>query len=432
MNTNISTRLLAARVLTKVLNDHQSLTAVLEATFRTVDSPKERAFIQALCYGVCRNYYWLDFILSSLIDKPIKDAEIKALVLTGLFQLKFMRVKPYAAVSETVMATHKKPWAKALVNALLRNYLRQQEVLENKADLSLCAKWSHPDWLIKLIKQNWPQQAEQIFFENNQQPPMVLRVNLTKISRADYLQQLNQQGIKAFEVDFCQSALLLNRPVTIDLLPGFADGLVSVQDSAAQIAAELLDVKPAQRVLDVCAAPGGKSSHLLESQPLLKELVAVDIDASRMQRISENLSRLQQQATLIVGDAEKPSEWWDGQSFERILVDAPCSATGVIRRHPDIKLLRRAEDIAQLQTSQKNILNAIWPLLAPGGVLLYATCSILKQENQRQIESFLVEHGDAFELPLVVSWGVETGVGRQILTGESGMDGFYYARIGKR
>jgi len=428
----LNTRLVAARVLSRVLQDGQSLTAALDNAFLSMESAKDRAFIQALCYGVCRQFHRLDFILSQLLDKPLKDVDVKSLALVGLYQLKFMRVKPHAAVSETVLAARKKPWAKSLINAVLRTYLREQEGLEHKADKFQVAALSHPDWLIKQIQQDWPEQALNIFLENNLQPPMVLRVNLAKTSREHYLQLLTEKDIAAEAVSFCPSAIRLDKPVPVDLLPGFAEGMVSVQDAAAQLAAGLLDVQPGQRVLDVCAAPGGKTAHILETQAQLKELVAVDIDASRMLRVSENCQRLGLQATLVVGDAANPEGWWDGQPFDRILLDAPCSALGVIRRHPDIKLLRRAEDIGQLQAMQKTILQAVWPLLAPGGLLVYATCSILKQENEQQVQAFLAEHNDAAELPIEAGWGISGICGRQILTGESAMDGFYYARISKQ
>ncbi len=428
----MNTRLVAARVLSRVLQDGQSLTAALDSAFLSVESAKDKAFIQALCYGVCRQFHRLDFILSQLLDKPLKDADVKSLALVGLYQLRFMRVKPHAAVSETVLATRKKPWAKSLINAVLRTYLREQEGLEHKADKFQVAALNHPDWLIKQIEQDWPVQVLNILSENNLQPPMVLRVNLAKISRENYLQRLTEQDIAAETVSFCPSAIRLNKPAPVDLLPGFADGLVSVQDAAAQLAAGLLNVQPGQRVLDVCAAPGGKAAHILESQPQLQELVAVDIDESRMQRVSENCQRLNLQAKLVVGDAANPPSWWDGKPFDRILLDAPCSALGVIRRHPDIKLLRRAEDIGQLQALQKAILKAVWPLLAPGGLLLYATCSILKQENEQQVQAFLAEYRDAAERPINADWGIAGVCGRQILTGESAMDGFYYACISKQ
>jgi 16S rRNA (cytosine967-C5)-methyltransferase len=264
---------------------------------------------------------------------------------------------------------------------------------------------------------------------------MVLRVNLAKTTREHYQQLLTGQEIAAEAISFCASAIKLDKPVPVEQLPGFKEGLASVQDTAAQLAAGLLDVQPGQRVLDVCAAPGGKTAHILESQPQLKELVAVDIDESRMLRVNENLQRLGLSATLLVGDAANPVAWWDGKLFDRILLDAPCSALGVIRRHPDIKLLRRAEDIGQLETLQKTILKAVWPLLAPGGLMVYATCSILKQENEEQVQAFLATHPDAIERPLsmveALGWGVVQVCGRQIITGDSAMDGFYYARISK-
>ena len=427
----MNTRLIAAKVLTSVIRDGQSLTAALNNTLGVVESDKDRAFIQALCYGVCRNFHRLDYILSQMLDKPLKDLDVKALALIGLYQLKFMRVKSYAAVSETVLAARKKPWAKALINALLRSYLRGQEGFEQKADNVKSALVSHPDWLIQQIEQDWPMQAQQIFQQNNEQPPMALRVNLANISQDQYLQKLREQGIEAEAVSFCRSAILLNKPVVVDVLPGFNEGWVSVQDTAAQLAAELLDVQIGHRVLDVCAAPGGKAAHILERQPKVRELVAVDIDKLRLQRVNDNLQRLKLSAKLIVGDASKPEDWWDGQLFDRILLDVPCSALGVIRRHPDIKLLRRAEDINTLQVLQQRIMTAVWPLLAPGGIMLYATCSILKQENERQIETFLATNANAIEVPINADWGLVRRYGRQILTGESVMDGFYYALIRK-
>ena len=427
----MNTRLIAAKVLTSVIRDGQSLTAALDSTLGVVESDKDRAFIQALCYGVCRNFHRLDYILSQMLDKPLKDLDVKALALIGLYQLKFMRVKSHAAVSETVLAARKKPWAKALINALLRSYLRGQEGFEQKADNVKSALVSHPDWLIQQIEQDWPMQAQQIFQQNNEQPPMALRVNLANISQDQYLQKLRDQGIEAEAVSFCRSAILLNKPAVVDILPGFSEGWVSVQDTAAQLAAELLDVQIGHRVLDVCAAPGGKAAHILEHQPKVRELVAVDIDKLRLQRVNDNLQRLKLSAKLIVGDASKPEDWWDGQLFDRILLDVPCSALGVIRRHPDIKLLRRAEDINTLQVLQKRIMTAVWSLLAPGGIMLYATCSILKQENEQQIEAFLATNTNAIEVPINADWGLVRRYGRQILTGESAMDGFYYALIRK-
>jgi 16S rRNA (cytosine967-C5)-methyltransferase len=429
----LNTRWVAAKILTRVLQEGQSLTAALESSIGRVDSAQDKAFIQALCYGVCRYYHRLDFILAALLDKPIKAMEVKSLLLIGLYQLKYMRVKHHAAVSETVQAARKLPWARALVNAVLRNYLRKQDELEQQADMDKSATLSHPDWLIQQLEHDWPEQAEALLRENNQQPPMALRVNLTKTPRDAYLQLLLDQTISATALPHCNAGIILDKPVSIDALPHFAEGWVSIQDSAAQLAAGLLSIQPGHRVLDVCAAPGGKTAHILELHPDISELVAVDIDEKRMLRVSENLARLGLQATLTVGDAAQPKDWWDGKPFDRILLDAPCSATGVIRRHPDIKLLRRADDISALAALQKTILNAMWPLLSSGGILLYATCSVLKQENEGQIQDFLAIHNDAIELPNPnTGWGITGKYGKQVMTGESLMDGFYYARILKQ
>lgn len=421
----------------KVLYDGLSLTTAIDQAFANCSSvsAKDKAFIQALCYGVCRYYHRLDFILSELLDKPLKDKEVKTLALAGLFQLAYMRVKPYAAVSETVVAASKKPWAKSVINAVLRNFLRRQTDLEQLANQSETAAISHPAWLIERIRNDWPDQVQALLQENNKQPPMTLRVNLTKGSLADYQARLTENGLEHTCYTFCPSALTLRKPVAVEQLPGFAEGWVSVQDGAAQLAAVLLDVQPGQRVLDMCAAPGGKTSHILEIQPALESMVAVDIDEKRLAQVKDNLHRLDLHAQLIIGDASLPQNWWDGQLFDRILVDAPCSATGVIRRHPDIKLLRRPEDISQLVSEQKAILRAAWTMLAKGGLLLYATCSVFKAENEQQIADFLAEHADASELSIATchpgEWGIARLHGQQILTGDASMDGFYYALLRK-
>ena len=427
-------RLIAAGVLSKVIKDGQSLTVALEGALDTVDDSKDRAFIQALCYGVVRQYHRLDFILQLLLSKPLrnKESDIKMLILMGLYQLRYMRVKSHAAVSETVTAAKKKSWAKSLINAVLRQYIREQEGLEKQADQQSAAFYSHPQWLIDRINTDWPEQAKDILLANNQQPPMVLRVNLTQNSQQDYLKLLAEQSLHASPVSFCSSAIVLEQPVAVEKLPGFSAGLVSVQDTAAQLAAELLDVRAGQTVLDLCAAPGGKTAAILERQNASVSMWAVDIDESRLKRVEENLLRLNLKAKVLVGDATKPETWAQGQRFDRILVDAPCSALGVIRRHPDIKVLRRESDISALQLTQEQILKEAWELLVPGGILLYATCSILKQENEEQIAAFLKNHSDAVELQITADWGIKTKCGRQVLTGDSGMDGFYYARLVKK
>jgi len=292
--------------------------------------------------------------------------------------------------------------------------------------------YAHPDWMIKLFKSNWGEDAKAILLANNELPPMVLRVNDKFCSVLEYLELLNACDISATALSSSKQGVLLNEPVVVSKLPKFAEGWVSVQDSAAQLAAELLNVQEGDRVLDVCAAPGGKTAHILETQPNLSSLLAIDIDSKRLQRVEENLTRLNLKADVLVADGTDTASWWDGEQFDRILLDAPCSALGVIRRHPDIKLLRREEDIAQLQQLQKEILQANWALLKPGGTLLYATCSILKQENELQIESFLSNNDDATEVVIDADWGVKRPFGRQILTGDQLMDGFYYACLQKR
>ncbi len=425
------TRRAAARILTRVIVEGQSLTDGLSA-LETLPA-EQRPFVQAACYGVVRWYHRLDFILSRLLHKPIKDKEIKMLALLGLYQLRFMGVKPHAAVSETVSAVGRKQWAKSLLNALLRNYLRRREVLEAEADADPVASVSHPLWMRNKIAEGWPQDSTGIFQANNQQAPMTLRVNLQAVTREEYQQRLKQCGFNATPVAGIDSALVLERPVPVQHLPGFCEGLVSVQDAAAQLAAPLMLLSSAQRVLDVCAAPGGKTVHLLEHCPDLQVVVALDIDEERLQRIQENLNRAGRPmpVELKVADARQISDCWDGKEFDRILLDAPCSGTGVIRRHPDIKLLRRETDIHALARLQREIFEAVWPLLAPGGILLYATCSILKEENERQVSTFLSDYSDAQAVTIQADWGRPAGPGRQILPGENAMDGFYYARLKK-
>jgi 16S rRNA (cytosine967-C5)-methyltransferase len=425
----VNVRLIAASVIVKVL-EGKSLTSALDDAWFKVSDIKDRAFIQALCYGCIRYYFRLDFILSKLVSKPVKDKQIKALLLLGLFQLNYMRVKQHAAVSETVAVMEKKQWAKSLLNAVLRRYLREQNVLEALADKHVA--YAHPNWMIKLIKANWGEDAKNILFANNKLPPMFLRVNNKFCTTTKYIELLNANEISAAIVSNSGQGILLEKPVVVNKLPKFSEGWVSIQDSAAQLAAKLLNVQVGDSVLDVCAAPGGKTAHILEIQPYLSSLLAIDIDAKRMQRVSENLKRLNLTADVLVADATDTAAWWNGKKYDRILLDAPCSALGVIRRHPDIKLLRREQDIETLQKLQKEILQASWLLLKAGGTLLYATCSILKQENELQIETFLANNHDAVELVIKAEWGIERTFGRQILTGDQLMDGFYYACLQKK
>ncbi len=428
----MNSRYVAAKALHKVLKDHVSLTLALDEVLPAIESKKDRAFVQALCFGVMRWYFYLDALLSLLTRKAIKDLDIKILALLGLYQIKFMRVKSHAAVSETVSAVRKKKWARPLLNGILRTYLREQEGLDNQVDRGdLSVREAHPPWFVCCLLDQWPEQALSVLQANNRQPPMVIRVNPRFFSRVDYQAILAEQEISTVVSPYCPSALILDKPIDVGFLPGFLDGHATVQDSAAQLAATILDLHPRQRVLDVCAAPGGKTTHILEVEPGLESVVAVDIDAQRLSRVKENLVRLGLEALLLIGDATHPEDWWDGVLFDRILLDAPCSATGVIRRHPDIKWLRQTTDVDAIVSVQQEILKACWSLLRPGGRLVYATCSVLQQENEEQITGFLKCYQDAFSVTIDASWGQERLHGRQILTGTDDMDGFYYAVIEK-
>ena len=425
----MNSRAVAADVLVAVTQERQSLSPCLERALSGLERPSDRAFVQAICYGVLRWYWRLDHILGQLTRKPIKDGRVRMLALLGLYQLRYMRVKPHAAVSETVSAAS--GWAKPLLNGILRSYQRDQSRLEQTALQDEVSANAHPHWLIERLRRDWPEACHDILAANNEQPPLTLRVNRLRQTRDTCLSQLVEQGITAHANPVCPSAIMLEQPVPVEAIPGFRRGDLSVQDAAAQFAAELLQLGPDQRVLDVCAAPGGKTAHILEVCPELAELVAVDISDERLQRVQDNLDRIGLKAQLQAGDASSPESWWNGQPFDRILVDAPCSATGVIRRHPDIKLLREPEDIPALARLQGRILEAIWPERAPAGVLVSATWSVLRQENEDVIGQFRANHADAVEKPRLVDRGQAARHGRQILPGELNMDGFYYARLQK-
>lgn len=428
----MNTRAKAAAILQAVIEDSKSLSAVLDVKLPEIASPGDKAFVQALSFGVLRWYWRLDATLTLLTRKPIKDESVRMLALIGLYQLGFMRVKPHAAVSETVSAAGNRSWAKPLLNGLLRSYQRNQADLDDRASQTETGRYAHPQWLIDRIKTDWPDDAGPLLVANNAPPPLALRVNRLRTSREQFLLRLNDCGIAAHASPLADDAVTLEQPIAVEAIPGFTAGEVSVQDAAAQLAAGLLGLEPGQRVLDVCAAPGGKSSHILEYCSGIEELWAVDISAERLARIEENLNRLGQSAWLVAGNALEPGPWWDNRQFDRILADAPCSATGVIRRHPDIKLLRKAPDIRELAVTQLGILSAVWPLLKPGGVLLYATCSVLRAENTEVMAKFMETHEDAEELPIEGDWGIAQPYGRQILPGSAGMDGFYYARLMKK
>jgi len=426
----MNVRLAAARALDEVIRQGRSLSVVMPVWQAKVEV-RDRALLQELCYGVLRWHGRLDAIAKLLLSKPLKakDGDVFCLILVGLYQLHYLRVPDHAAVSETVAAVKglKKPWARGLVNAVLRGFQRLEEAQLAEQDQDPAVKFAHPGWLVGKLQKAYPDQWQAVLAANNEYPPMALRVNARQCSRDAYLAEL--QGASA--LPYSAEGVLLDKPCDVEQLPGFAEGRVAVQDGGAQLAAGLLGAAPGERILDACAAPGGKTAHVLELQPELGAMLALDVDEERLQRVAQNLERLRLDAALICADAAQPNQWWDGQQFDRIMLDAPCSATGVIRRHPDIKLLRRPADIDQLVALQGQILRALWPLLKPGGMLLYVTCSVLPQENVKQLLAFCAEHNDARELPIEAQWGMSQEVGRQILPGEGGMDGFYYARLVK-
>ncbi|RCU45386.1 16S rRNA (cytosine(967)-C(5))-methyltransferase RsmB [Corallincola holothuriorum] len=434
-NPNI--RALAAQVLFQVVDKGQSLTQALPPQQSRLQDGRDKALLQQLCYGVLRQLPTLEFFLNQLLEKKLtgKLRTVHFLLMVGVYQLIASRIPAHAAVAETVAAAVKlkQPRLKGLVNAILRNFQRQQQALEAALASNETAdaiKHDHPGWLLNRLKRAYPDQWQQIAKANNQAAPMWLRPNQAKVAPQAYQQLLLDAEIP------CQpaqrhGAICLDSAVDVQKLPGFNDGLVSVQDGAPQFAASLMAGQAGEQILDACAAPGGKTAHIAEMVPDLKQLVALDIEESRLKRVHENLARLSLNATVICGDAANPDAWWSGDQFDRILLDAPCSATGVIRRHPDIKWLRRNDDIAKLATLQAEILSAMWKLLKPGGTLLYATCSILPEENSEQVKRFLHTQADAELLNINNRDNVDTP-GWQILPGEQQMDGFYYALLRKQ
>ena len=437
----MNSRLAVVKILLQVTQHGRNLPDAM-AKYADKIEDNDRPLIQAMSYGVIRLLPRLEYIADQLISKPLKtkDYDVVLLILTGLYQLIEMRIPDHAAVSETVKVTKalKKHWAKNFVNAVLRNYQRQAETLTNQLKNNEVAEFAHPQWWLNIIKKNWPEDKrwQQILTANNQNPPMTLRVNTKHIKREDYLKLLEEKEIVATAGKHSTDAVYLEKPAPVSTLPLFSEGKVSVQDEAAQLAAILLNPQKGDRILDACSAPGGKTIHLLERENEI-DLLALDIEESRLERVQENLDRTQLKAQLIAANAFDPDSWWDKEPFDRILLDAPCSASGVIRRHPDIKLLRHQDDIAKLVQDQEQILNALWPLLKSGGMLLYATCSVLAEENTLQIQHFLQQHTDAVLRPINSNWGQQQIAGKQILPGEGGtngadgMDGFFYALIQK-
>ncbi len=415
----------ASRAVCKVLSG-RNLEQALTAAMRTGPAlaPQQCAAVQDLSYGTLRFYGQLAHVLSLLLHKPLQDDRVRCLLLVALYQLLYGKAAPYAVVDHAVRTARDLNVATSgLVNAVLRNFLREREALLAAAAESDEGRFAYPQWWIDALKDQYGLRAEGMLLAGNQHPPMTLRVNCRRTTPGDYLELLGRKDIRAQLI--APGAVLLARPMPVDKLPGFSDGLVSVQDAGAQYAAHLLDVHDGMRVLDACAAPGGKTAHILELAGV--DLVAVDNKRQRLERVQENLQRLQLRATLQCGDAMRPAGWWDGTPFQRILADVPCSGSGVVRRHPDIKWLRRSDDTVGFSQQQARILAALWELLENGGKLLYATCSVFAQENHQVIEEFKRQHGDARQLPLAVP-GMDQG---QLLPTDQ-HDGFFYALLQKQ
>jgi len=432
---------IAANAVNQVLSG-RNLTLALPAALAMFPSatPQQRGAAQDLSYGTLRFYGEIDAYLVQLLEKPLTDDRINALLLVAIYQLSHDRADSFTVVNQAVHAVSQlkrpapKSWAKGLVNAILRNFLRQKDQLAAKLKSSEVAVYSYPQWWVNKLKTQYPNHWQGMLETGNQHPPMTLRVNTQKISMQDYCQLLTRQNIETKHIG--TQALVLTNPVPVEKIPGFTDGIVSVQDLGAQLAAHLLEAQAGMNVLDACCAPGGKTGHILELADVA--LTALDTDETRLQRVQSNLHRMKLQANLLVGDASTTDWWSDGkatpQLFDRILADVPCSASGIVRRHVDIKWLRREADIASFTRQQAKILANLWQMLAKGGKLLYVTCSVFNEENQGQVDSFLQNNADATQLSLELPESyVPTEITRingQLIS-TNAHDGFFYALLQK-
>lgn len=422
---------IAAHAVTEVLAGHNLTVSMPKALARVKQAtPQQQAAAQDLSYLTLRFYAEVAAYLALLTPKPVSDDRIKSLLLVALAQLCHSDADHFTVVNQAVEAASatKLRWAKGLVNAVLRNFLRQRTALQAQLVSREEVTFNYPQWWIDLLRQQYPEHWQTLLEQGNQHPPMTLRVNVRKTDVASYLQQLLQVGVTAQHLG--GSAIRLDKPMPVNQLPGFAEGWVSVQDAGAQWAAPLLDVQPGMRVLDACSAPGGKTCHLLEMAAA--DVTAIDVEPTRLQRVSDNLQRLSLQAQVNVGDAGL-ADWYDGRPFDRILADVPCSASGIVRRHVDMKWLRRPQDIERFATQQQQILSNLWQMLAKGGKLLYVTCSVFQQENEMQIQQFLNRHADAQRLPVSFDESelpCELAQGGQLLP-TSAHDGLFYALLQK-
>ncbi|WP_425642294.1 16S rRNA (cytosine(967)-C(5))-methyltransferase RsmB [Marinomonas gallaica] len=435
-----SARLISAKILEQVLLQRGSLSTQIGKQIGEVDYD-EQGLTKELCFGVCRYYPQLNSIALSLLSKPFeeKDFDLYAALLMGLYQIDHMSTPDHAAVNESVELCRQldKEWATKLMNAVLRRYQRDRDAILANLTKQPSVEFNMPKWLVKRFKKHWPESFEQIVEATNTHPPMCIRVNESRVSRETYQSMLLEQDTVSRETAFSASGLYLESAVPVFMLPNFDQGDVSVQDESAQLAASLLAPQAGERILDACAAPGGKTGHLLEKQPNI-ELTAVELEPWRLTRIESNLERLGVSAELICGDASQPAQWWNKQAFDKILLDAPCSATGVIRRNPDIKINRKPDDIDDLVEIQAAILDATWQTLKQGGYMLYATCSLMPEENEQQMAAFLNRQWDASECPLnqlapdqTLAFGKPVSHGVQVFPTVDGQDGFYYCLLQK-
>ena len=433
MNPGAALRGEAARALARIVFDGVSLRIALAETAPRFADARDRALLSASLFAATRWWLRLDAALAMLLEKPLppKLRDVRGLLVIAMAQISVLGLPDYAVVASSVDAAREfgHPRHGGLVNAVLRRFVRERAEIDAKLDRDEVTRTAHPRWLIDALRRDWPDAIDTILDANNREASLTLRVNRRRATRDDLIERLLAGGIAADPHADLADAVVLERSGDVTQFPGYAEGLFSVQDGAAQRVADLIDLADGQRVLDACAAPGGKAAHVLERADV--ELVALDRDASRLPRIGENLARLGLAADMRCGDAMEPKTWWDGRAFDRILIDAPCSATGIIRRQPDVRLHRRAGDIAGLATTQKQLLAALWPLLAPGGRLVYATCSVLMAENEAVLAAFRADCADAHSVPVPDVYGRAAGDGRQNLPGSGGMDGFYYAVLEK-
>lgn len=431
---SMNARYLAVKAITPLLQQTSSLKYSLKANINACPE-QQRAFFQELCYGSMRFYPQLEAITNQLLKKKLKnkDQDIKALIFIGLYQLYKLRTADYAAINQTVDVCEalKKPWATGLVNAALRRFQREQTQILDKLSSDISFKFNHPAWYIEKLKHNWPDNWQQILLANDQHPPLTIRVDTKKVSRETLLQQLIKQGIKAANTPYSRYGIQFEQATDITQIEEFQKGYFSVQDEAPQLAADLVAPQNGELILDACSAPGGKLLHLLEiSKDKSTEIQGLEIEQHRADRIKENFDRLGLSCQLHIADACS-TDWWDGRHYHKILLDTPCSATAVIRRNPDIKLMRKSEDIHSIAKLQKSILDNMWSMLATDGYLIYATCSIFQQENERLIASFCKQNQDAKHLPIDSHWGEHREYGTQVFPQAHGADGFYYAVLQK-